>query len=158
MTALSTAWVPFPGHRAAPRAECGLARSLQIGSLTSPAGPGSENLKRRGLGMAKACTHLDTIRDVTPSARGCEECLKIGSPWVHLRICRTCGHVGCCDDSPNRHATEHFHATAHPIIEGYDPPEHWGCVLHRRSYFRPFGSTHSSGWTDSSLLLALSRC
>jgi ubiquitin-hydrolase Zn-finger-containing protein len=43
-----------------------------------------------------------------------------------LRICRTCGHVGCCDDSPNRHATKHFHATGHPIIEGYDPPEGWG--------------------------------
>ncbi|HEY1544245.1 MAG TPA: UBP-type zinc finger domain-containing protein [Xanthobacteraceae bacterium] len=76
--------------------------------------------------MAKKCTHLKGIRDVTPSARGCEECLKTGSPWVHLRLCRTCGHVGCCDDSPNRHATKHFHATAHPIIEGYDPPEGWG--------------------------------
>src|SRR5712675_2359214 len=72
--------------------------------------------------MTKTCTHLDTIRDVTPSAKGCEECLKTGSPWVHLRICRTCGHVGCCDDSPNRHATKHFRTTAHPIIEGYDPP------------------------------------
>jgi hypothetical protein len=49
----------------------------------------------------------------------------IGSPWVHLRLCRTCGHVGCCDDSPNR-ATRHFHATGHPIIEGYEPPEGWG--------------------------------
>jgi hypothetical protein len=49
---------------------------------------------------------------------------------VHLRLCRTCGHVGCCDDSPNRHATKHFHATGHPIIEGYDPPEGWGwCYL-----------------------------
>ncbi len=76
--------------------------------------------------MTKTCTHLDTIRDVTPSAKGCEECLKSGSPWVHLRICRTCGHVGCCDDSPNRHAAKHFRATAHPIIEGYDPPEQWG--------------------------------
>ena len=76
--------------------------------------------------MAKTCTHLTSIRDVTPSARGCEECLKTGSPWVHLRLCRTCGHVGCCDDSPNRHATKHFHATKHPIIEGYDPPEGWG--------------------------------
>jgi len=76
--------------------------------------------------MKETCTHLDTIRNVTPSARGCEECLKTGSPWVHLRICRICGHVGCCDDSPNRHATKHFRATAHPIIEGYDPPEHWG--------------------------------
>ena len=76
--------------------------------------------------MAGNCSHADTIRDVTPSARGCEECLKIGSIWVHLRLCRTCGHVGCCDDSPNRHATTHFHATGHPIIEGYDPPEGWG--------------------------------
>ena len=78
----------------------------------------------------KTCTHLDTIRVVKPSARGCEECLKIGSPWVHLRLCRTCGHVGCCDSSPNRHATKHFQATRHPIIEGYDPPEGWGwCYL-----------------------------
>ena len=72
------------------------------------------------------CGHTKDINDVTPSALGCEECLKSGSPWVHLRICRTCGHVGCCDDSPNRHATKHFHETRHPIIEGYDPPEGWG--------------------------------
>jgi len=58
--------------------------------------------------MAEECTHLDTIRDVTPSARGCEECLKTGSRWVHLRLCRTCGHVGCCDSSPNKHATKHW--------------------------------------------------
>ena len=76
--------------------------------------------------MAKHCTHLAGIRDVTPSALGCEECLKTGSVWLHLRICRSCGHVGCCDDSPNKHATKHFHATRHPIIEGYDPPEGWG--------------------------------
>jgi hypothetical protein len=74
----------------------------------------------------ETCNHLDTIQVVKPSARGCEECLKIGSPWVHLRLCRTCGHVGCCDNSPNRHATKHFRATSHPIIEGYDPPEGWG--------------------------------
>jgi hypothetical protein len=65
--------------------------------------------------MAHECVHAGGIRDVTPSALGCEECLKIGSPWVHLRLCRTCGHVGCCDSSPNRHATK-----------GYDPPEGWG--------------------------------
>ncbi|HET9534025.1 MAG TPA: UBP-type zinc finger domain-containing protein [Mesorhizobium sp.] len=76
--------------------------------------------------MANACSHLKSIHDVTPSALGCEECLKTGDQWVHLRLCRTCGHVGCCDDSPNRHATKHFHATRHPIIEGYDPPEGWG--------------------------------
>ena len=62
--------------------------------------------------MSDECIHADAIRDVTPSALGCEECLKTGSPWVHLRLCRTCGHVGCCDDSPNRHATKHFHADA----------------------------------------------
>jgi hypothetical protein len=72
------------------------------------------------------CSHIDEIRDVTPSAKGCEECLRLGSGWVHLRLCRSCGHVGCCDDSPNRHARAHFHATRHPIIEGYDPPEDWG--------------------------------
>ena len=76
--------------------------------------------------MAIHCTHLNTIRDVTPSALGCEECLELGQAWVHLRICRACGHVGCCDSSPGRHATRHFHATKHPIIEGYDPPEGWG--------------------------------
>jgi hypothetical protein len=78
----------------------------------------------------ETCSHLDSIRVVKPSARGCEECLKIGAHWVHLRLCRTCGHVGCCDSSPNRHATKHFRATSHPIVEGYDPPEGWGwCFL-----------------------------
>jgi hypothetical protein len=72
------------------------------------------------------CTHLKDIRDVIPSALSCEKCLKSNDVWVHLRLCRTCGHVGCCDDSPNHHATKHFHATGHPLIEGYDPPEGWG--------------------------------
>jgi ubiquitin-hydrolase Zn-finger-containing protein len=76
--------------------------------------------------MSSKCTHLGSIVRVKPSARGCEECLKSGSPWVHLRICRHCGHVGCCDDSPGKHARKHFNATRHPIIEGYDPPEGWG--------------------------------
>jgi uncharacterized UBP type Zn finger protein len=76
--------------------------------------------------MADTCNHLDTIRVVEPSANGCEECLKMGDDWVHLRLCRTCGHVGCCDQSKNKHATKHFNATKHPIIEGWDPPEGWG--------------------------------
>lgn len=75
------------------------------------------------------CGHTSTVNTVTPSAKGCEECLKAGSMWVHLRLCRSCGHVGCCDDSPNRHATAHHRATHHPIIEGYDPPEGWGCYV-----------------------------
>jgi hypothetical protein len=73
-----------------------------------------------------SCNHVDEIREVMPSAKGCEECLRIGSAWLHLRLCRTCGHVGCCDDSPHRHARAHFRVTGHPIIEGYDPPEGWG--------------------------------
>jgi hypothetical protein len=75
--------------------------------------------------MAKQCTHLNQIREVTPSANGCEECLKTGDSWVHLRLCLTCGHVGCCDSSKNKHATKHFHATNHPIIQSFQPGEDW---------------------------------
>jgi len=71
------------------------------------------------------CSHLDTIRTVKPSANGCEDCLKIGASWVHLRMCLECGHVGCCDSSPNRHATKHFHTTTHPIITSREPGEDW---------------------------------
>ncbi|MGO8092846.1 UBP-type zinc finger domain-containing protein [Rhizobium leguminosarum] len=76
--------------------------------------------------MTQYCEHVDCIRDVVPSALGCQECLRTGDEWVHLRICRECGFVGCCDESPNRHARAHFTQTSHPIIEGYDPPEGWG--------------------------------
>jgi uncharacterized UBP type Zn finger protein len=71
------------------------------------------------------CSHLDGIQDVTPSAAGCEECLKIGAWWIHLRLCLTCGHVGCCDSSPNRHATKHFKAAGHPIVRSFEPGEDW---------------------------------
>ena len=72
-----------------------------------------------------ACTHQSMIHEVTPSAEGCEECLRIGSGWVHLRICLTCGHVGCCDNSPNKHASRHFKETGHPIIQSFDSDEDW---------------------------------
>jgi uncharacterized UBP type Zn finger protein len=73
------------------------------------------------------CAHFLAIRDVKPSSlEGCEECLRIGSPWVHLRTCLTCGHVGCCDSSPMRHATAHFHKTAHPVVKSFEPGETWG--------------------------------
>ena len=76
--------------------------------------------------MSTRCSHLDEIRSVTPrTPGGCEECLETGDPWVHLRICLTCGHIGCCDSSPNRHATRHFRATGHPIIASYEPGESW---------------------------------
>ncbi|MBW3554289.1 MAG: UBP-type zinc finger domain-containing protein [Gemmatimonadetes bacterium] len=72
-----------------------------------------------------ACTHLDTIRDVVPTAAGCVECLETGDRWVHLRLCLACGHVACCDSSKNRHATKHFHATGHPIVRSFEPGEDW---------------------------------
>lgn len=72
------------------------------------------------------CSHLERIRPVLPSAAGCEECLAEGGVWVHLRICMTCGHVGCCDSSPGRHATAHFHATGHPVVRSLEPGEDWG--------------------------------
>ena len=75
--------------------------------------------------MIRKCTHLDQVRPVRPSAQGCEDCWKTGSRWVHLRICLTCGHVGCCDSSPNRHARAHFRATGHPIIRSFEPGENW---------------------------------
>ena len=77
-------------------------------------------------GVAVKCSHLDEVRKVKPSAKGCEECLKIGSKWVHLRMCLICGHVGCCDSSPHRHATRHFNATKHPIMRSIEPGESWG--------------------------------
>lgn len=75
--------------------------------------------------MADACTHLDAVTTDGPNTKGCEECLKLGDTWVHLRLCRSCGHVGCCDDSKNRHATKHFHKTRHPIITSLEPGESW---------------------------------
>jgi hypothetical protein len=76
--------------------------------------------------MADTCTHLDQVESVTPSGDGCEDCLAAGRhDWVHLRLCQTCGHVGCCDNSPGKHATGHFHGVGHPIIRSYEPRENW---------------------------------
>jgi uncharacterized UBP type Zn finger protein len=72
------------------------------------------------------CAHFDRIRAVRPNTSGCEECLKLGDEWVHLRLCMECGHVGCCDDSKNKHATKHFHRARHPIIRSIEPGEEWG--------------------------------
>jgi uncharacterized UBP type Zn finger protein len=69
--------------------------------------------------------HIDQIRDVKPSSKGCEDCLKIGGRWLHLRLCLTCGHVGCCDSSPNKHASAHFRAVKHPIVQSFEPGEDW---------------------------------
>ena len=76
--------------------------------------------------MANTCTHLDSVEDVTPSSGVCEDCLPLGHRWVHLRLCMRCSHVGCCDSSPNRHATAHWRAHRdHPLIRSYEPGENW---------------------------------
>ena len=72
------------------------------------------------------CPHVSAIHAVYPSARGCQECLQSGDAWVHLRICMSCGHVGCCDSSKNKHATQHFRASRHPIVRSLEPGERWG--------------------------------
>lgn len=76
--------------------------------------------------MADVCAHLDSVPlEVTPSSTGCEDCLRTGDRWVHLRTCMSCGHVGCCDSSPNRHASAHFAAEHHPVVRSYEPGEDW---------------------------------
>ena len=84
------------------------------------------------------CAHLDRVVDVTPrTPQGCEECLGTGSRWVHLRLCLACGHVGCCDSSPNRHATAHFHETAHPVMSSFEPGEDWGWCYVDQLFLQP---------------------
>ncbi len=75
--------------------------------------------------MSAHCSHLDRVVTDRPNTDGCEECLALGDTWVHLRLCRTCGHVGCCDDSRNKHATKHFRSTHHPIVTSLEPGEDW---------------------------------
>jgi len=75
--------------------------------------------------MSVPCSHLNTIKPVHPRTNGCEECLKIGQKWVHLRLCKECGHVGCCDSSIGKHATKHFHSVKHPIMQSIEPGEDW---------------------------------
>ena len=72
------------------------------------------------------CNHFDQVAPVEPHTEdGCEDCLRIGGRWVHLRLCMACGHVGCCDSSPNRHATRHHHDTGHPVVASFEPGEAW---------------------------------
>ncbi|HEY0100773.1 MAG TPA: NAD-binding protein, partial [Pyrinomonadaceae bacterium] len=81
-----------------------------------------------------ACAHLGMARAVRPRARGCEECLQMGDTWVHLRVCMTCGHVGCCDSSKNRHASKHYPATDHPIIKSLERGEDWAWCFADETY------------------------
>jgi uncharacterized UBP type Zn finger protein len=88
--------------------------------------------------MTQQCKHLAQVRDVQPKTPdGCEECLESGAEWVHLRLCLECGHVGCCDDSPNRHATKHFHKTKHPVMRSFEPGENWGFCYVEKLFIEP---------------------
>jgi uncharacterized UBP type Zn finger protein len=85
--------------------------------------------------VSATCGHLGQISDVTPSGDGCEDCLRVGSTWVHLRVCMSCGHVGCCDNSPNRHATAHFRAEQHPLIQSYESgDDSWWCYVDQLAF------------------------
>lgn len=75
--------------------------------------------------MAKQCTHTDTIAFTNTEVQVCEDCVKMGSTWVHLRMCLQCGHVACCDSSPNKHATQHFNATTHALVRSIERGENW---------------------------------
>jgi len=88
---------------------------------------------------ASGCSHLDQISDVSPSAEGCEDCLRIGSEWLHLRLCMSCGHVGCCDQSPKRHARAHARKTKDPIIRSLEPDEDWMYCYPDRAFLEPAG-------------------
>jgi CPA2 family monovalent cation:H+ antiporter-2 len=89
-------------------------------------------------GAVKLCGHLGEIRAVLPSAPGCEVCLRVNHRnWVHLRVCMTCGHVGCCDSSPGKHASAHFHTTGHPVMRSLDPGEAWGWCFEDQALLEP---------------------
>ena len=79
----------------------------------------------QGMVDNKGCSHIAQIKDVNPSSDGCEDCLRIGDEWVKLRLCLICGHVGCCDDSKNKHASRHYHETEHSVIVSYEEGENW---------------------------------
>jgi uncharacterized UBP type Zn finger protein len=90
------------------------------------------------------CEHLQQVSDLQPSDQVCEDCVKTGSSWVHLRICLTCGHVGCCDSSKNKHATKHFHRSKHPVVRSIEPGETWGwCYVDETLYDLTNGVAHA---------------
>lgn len=87
--------------------------------------------------MAMTCSHVNEVRDVTPQSEGCAECLASGDTWVQLRMCLTCGHVGCCDSSRNKHARQHFHWTKHPLIRSHQSGQDWAWCYLDETYIQP---------------------
>ena len=83
------------------------------------------------------CSHLEELPPAPGPAEACEDCLRTGGQWVHLRRCLTCDHVGCCDSSPHRHATAHAAATEHPVVASAEPREHWAWCYPDRALLLP---------------------
>ncbi|GAB4435429.1 MAG: cation:proton antiporter [Chloroflexi bacterium OHK40] len=106
--------------------------AVEVGAYVAEARAMSNGAARRPValsptaGQARGCTHAVGLGEVVPKTDGCEECLRMGDTWVHLRVCMICGHVGCCDSSKNKHATRHFHETEHPVVRSLEPGESWG--------------------------------
>ena len=90
------------------------------------------------------CEHVAQIKDVAPPLDVCESCIEIGAQWVHLRQCLECGRTGCCDNSPNTHATKHAHATQHPMIRSAQPGEDWAWCYPDET---PYVPADGGGWT-----------
>lgn len=90
------------------------------------------------MGTASVCSHIDSIEhfDLPAEVAGCEECLELGMQWVHLRMCQSCGHIGCCDNSPGKHATAHHLMSRHPIIRSAEPGEDWSWCYIDEAMFR----------------------
>jgi len=90
------------------------------------------------------CDHIKKSKDLEPAHHACEECIKTGDTWVHLRICLSCGHVGCCDSSKNKHATKHFHQSSHPTVRSIERGEDWGwCYVDEIAYDLSRGVAHA---------------
>ena len=93
----------------------------------------------------EVCKHLNEVKEQHPARHVCEDCIKTGDSWVHLRVCLNCGHVGCCDSSKNKHATKHFHSTGHPVIRSFEPGESWGwCYADEMSFDLSRGIAHAT--------------
>jgi uncharacterized UBP type Zn finger protein len=92
--------------------------------------------------MSATCSHLDQVKVVAPEGEvtGCPQCMEMGDRWVHLRMCQTCGQVGCCDSSPNRHATARHEESGHPIVRSVEPGEDWSWCYEEELMFRLPGS------------------
>jgi uncharacterized UBP type Zn finger protein len=103
------------------------------------------------------CEHVSEIQPVAPGSKGCEDCLAIGAKWTELRVCLTCGHVGCCEDSEHAHALAHFNSTGHPMIAPLARSETWGwCYIHRQ-YYDPMPGTRSGPRSAFAALLGRFR-